>query len=47
MPWRRFTSFVNDIQTSSSLLIVELVVKRGGDVMDANAMGFIQLNVHP
>jgi hypothetical protein len=31
-PWRRFTSFINNIQTNPIPLLVELVVKRGGDV---------------
>jgi hypothetical protein len=26
---------------------VKLVVRKGGDVMDANVMVFIHLNVHP
>jgi hypothetical protein len=47
MPWRSFTNFINDIQTSPSPLRVELIIKRGGDVMDVDAMGFIHLNVHP
>jgi hypothetical protein len=29
------------------LLFMELVARKGGDVMDANAMEFIHLNVHP
>jgi hypothetical protein len=40
-------SFIDDIQISPSLLFVELVDKKGCDVTDANAMGFILLNVHP
>jgi hypothetical protein len=40
-------SFIDNIQTSPSLILVEFIVKRGGDVTDANAMGFIPLNVHP
>jgi hypothetical protein len=47
MPRKMFMSFINDIQTSPSLLPMELVTKRGGDVMDTNAMRFIPLNVHP
>jgi hypothetical protein len=48
MPWRRFMNFINDIQTSPSPLLMELIIIRGGDdVMDVNAMGFIHLNVHP
>jgi hypothetical protein len=27
--------------------LVELVVKRGGDVTNVNAMEFIHMNVHP
>jgi hypothetical protein len=26
---------------------MKLVIRKGGDVMDANAMGLIILNVHP
>jgi len=40
-------NLINNIQTSPSLLLVELVVKRGGDVTNANAMEFIHMNVHP
>jgi hypothetical protein len=40
-------NFINDIQTSPSALLEEFVVKRGSDVIDANAMRFIPLNVHP
>jgi len=47
MPWRRFMSFINDIQANPSPLFMELVIKRRGDVTNANAMGFIHLNVHP
>jgi hypothetical protein len=39
--------FIDDIQTSLSLLLMELIAKRGGDVTDANAMEFIHLNDHP
>jgi hypothetical protein len=46
-PWRRFTNFINDIQTSTNSLLVELVVKKGSDVTDANNMEFIHINVHP
>jgi hypothetical protein len=45
-PWRRFTSFINNIQTNPSLLLVELVVKRGGDVTNAT-IKFIHMKVHP
>jgi hypothetical protein len=47
MPLRRFMSFINDVQTSPSLFLVELIVKRGGDVIDANTMKFIDMYVHP
>jgi hypothetical protein len=40
-------NFINDIQTSPSPFFVELVIRRGGDVMDANVMEFIHLNDHP
>jgi hypothetical protein len=36
----RCMNFINDIQTSPSPLLMELITKRGGDVMDANAMEF-------
>jgi hypothetical protein len=39
-------SFINNIQTNPSLLFVELIVRKKGDVTDANAMEFIHLNVH-
>jgi hypothetical protein len=42
-----FTNFINIIQTSPSLFVMEFVATRGGDVMDTNAMRFIPLNVHP
>jgi hypothetical protein len=44
-PWKRFTGFINDIQTSLSPFLVELV-KMGGDVIDANTMEFIHMHVH-
>jgi hypothetical protein len=47
MPWRKFMSFIDNIQTNPSPFIVELVVGKEGDVADANAMEFIHLNVHP
>jgi len=40
-------SFIDDIQISPSPFFVELIDKKGYDVIDANAMGFILLNVHP
>jgi hypothetical protein len=46
MPWKSM-SFIDDIQTNPSLFFMEFVVRRGGDVTDANAMEFIHLNVHP
>jgi len=39
--------FINGIQTSLNSIFVELVARRGGDVMDVNAMEFISLNAHP
>jgi hypothetical protein len=39
-------SFIDDIQTSPSMILMEFIVKRGSDVTNANAMGFIPLNVH-
>ncbi len=36
-------SFIDDIQTNPSSFFMELVTKRGGDVMDA--IEFIHLNV--
>jgi hypothetical protein len=39
-------SFINVVQTSSSLFLVELVAKRGGDVTNVNAIKFIHLKVH-
>ncbi len=47
MPWRRCINFINNIQTSPSPFLVKFVVRKGGDVTDANAMEFIHLNVHP
>jgi hypothetical protein len=40
-------SFIDDIQTSPSPFLLEFIAKKGCDVMDANATGFIPLNVHP
>ncbi len=34
-------SFIDNIQASPNLLLMELVARRGCDVMDVNAMGFI------
>jgi hypothetical protein len=45
-PWRKFTNFINNIQTNPSSFLVEQVVKRGGDVMNAT-IKFIHMNVHP
>jgi hypothetical protein len=47
MPWRKYMSFINNIQTNPSPFLVEFIAIRGGDVMDANVMEFIHLNVHP
>jgi hypothetical protein len=38
MPWRRSMSFINDIQANPSPLFMELVIRRGGDVTNANAV---------
>jgi len=40
-------SFMNDIQISPSSLLVELDIRKGGDIMNASAMKFIHVNVHP
>jgi hypothetical protein len=47
MPWKRFMCFINNIQTTPSSVLMELVARRGGDVTDVNAMEFTPLNVHP
>jgi hypothetical protein len=48
MLWRKFMSFINDIhEASPSPLFMELISKKGSDVMNVNAMEFIHLNVHP
>jgi hypothetical protein len=47
MLWRRCMSFIDNIQTSPSPFLVEFIARRGSDVTNANAMGFIALNVHP
>jgi hypothetical protein len=47
MPWKMIMSFIIDIQANQKLFLMELVVRKGGDVMDANATRFILLNVHP
>jgi hypothetical protein len=39
--------FINGIQTSLSPIFVELVARKGGDVMEVNAMEFFSLNAHP
>jgi hypothetical protein len=46
MPWKGFMNFINDIQTNLNSLLMEFIVRKGSDVMDANAIGFIHLNVH-
>jgi hypothetical protein len=46
-PWGMFMSFINDIQIRPSSFLVELIVKKRGDVTDANTMEFIHMNVHP
>ncbi len=46
MPWKGFMNFINDIQTNVNSLLMEFIVRRGGDVTNANAIGFIHLNVH-
>jgi hypothetical protein len=45
-PWRRFTSFINNVETSPSPFFMELV-KWGGDVTNANTVEYIHMNVHP
>jgi hypothetical protein len=47
MPWKKYMSFIDNIQINPSSLLMEFIVKRGGDVMDVNVMEFIHLNVHP
>ncbi len=47
MPWKKCIAFFNNIQTNPSPFLMELVAKKGGDVMNANAMAFIHLNVYP
>jgi hypothetical protein len=41
MPWRRWMSFIDDIQTSLNPFFMEFVARKGGDITDANAMEFI------
>jgi hypothetical protein len=41
MLWRRLMNFINNIQACPSPFFVELVVKKGSDVMNINAMEFI------
>jgi hypothetical protein len=43
MPRKKFMGFINNIQTSPSLFPMEFLARRGGDVMDTNAMRFIPL----
>jgi hypothetical protein len=48
MPWRRCMSFIEDIQISPSPLLVELVVKKGGDVTNANIRHHLPIDgIHP
>jgi len=42
MPWRRCMNFIDDIQTSPSLLLVELIIRKGGDVTNANIKYFFK-----
>ncbi len=47
MLWRRCMSFINNIWTNPSSFLVERIVKRGSDVIDANAMSsFIWMIIH-
>jgi hypothetical protein len=46
MLYRKCMNFINDIWIGPNLFLVELVFRKGGDVMDANAMKFIHMNDH-
>ncbi len=40
--------FIDDIQTNPNSLLMEFVVRRGGDVMDANIKHHLLTNeIHP
>jgi hypothetical protein len=48
MPWRRCMSFIDDIQINPSSFLVELVVRKGGDVTNANIRHHLPMNgIHP
>jgi hypothetical protein len=48
MPWKRYMSFIDDVQTSPSLLLMELITKWGGDVVDANIKHHLLMDgIHP
>jgi hypothetical protein len=48
MPWKRCMSFNDNIQTSPSPFLVNLVVRRGGDVIDANIRHHLPIDgIHP
>jgi hypothetical protein len=44
MPWRRFMSFIDDIQTSLNPLLVKFVITKGGDVINTNIRHHIPID---
>ncbi len=41
-------NFIDDIQTSASMFLMELVVRRGGDVIDVNIKNHLPMDrIHP
>jgi hypothetical protein len=48
MPWKRCMNFIDDIQTSPIPLFVELIIKKGGDLIDANIRHHLPIDgIHP
>jgi hypothetical protein len=38
MPWKRCMNLIDNIQTNPNILLMEFIARKGGDVIDANAM---------
>jgi hypothetical protein len=48
MPWRICMNFIDNIQINPSLLLVEFVIRKGGDVMDVNIKHHLPMDgIHP
>jgi hypothetical protein len=48
MSWKKYMSFIDNIQTSPSPLLVLFVARRGGDVIDVNIKHHLPIDgIHP